>query len=277
MISGFVFKRKEHLFFIINKAKRILVPYLFFSIIAYIAYYASNYNQLKIPIRDFFIGTFLGISNDYYLSWNIVLWFLPSLFLINVLYNSIPKKIEFILILFWIIGFYFSYTTNSVFPFHLKSTLLAIPFFSMGILIKKNYKKIEFVFQNNPILKSSLILIIASILTFLNPVTPDLRLSIIGNPIIFYFSAIFISLSLLILCKKINIPFIVWLGINSLIIMGLHLKLRFIAIKVVSLIPLIKGDILKNLLISILILLMLAIPIFILNKYFPHLVGRSKY
>ncbi len=277
VLSGFVFKRKKMSNFFLSKFRRILIPYIFFSFISFLAYYMLNFRTSIYTIKDFFIGTLLGISNDYYLAWNVVLWFLSSIFLVNVLFNVFFRKKRWIVLLFlWLLGFILMYNIDAVLPFHIKSTLLAIPFFGFGILLKTNYKYLENFFFNKYLeIKSGFLLVFGIVLAFLNKETPDLRLAEIGQPVLFYPAGILITLALLGLVKEYRSYWLIWLGVNSLAIMGLHLKIRFLGVKLIELLPLQNNSLFFNLLVAVTMLILLLPLIIILNKYTPILVGRK--
>ncbi len=276
ILSGFVFSRKKTSIFIASKFRRILIPYVFFSLISFLAYYILNYRSSIFNIAYFFIGTFYGISNDFYLAWNVVLWFLPSIFLINILFNILYKeKLWFLLLILWFLGFILMYNIEMVLPFHIKSTLLAIPFFGFGILLRTKYLFLENFFNKFLEIKALFLLLIGIVLAIYNRNTPDLRLAEIGQPFVFYSAAIFIALALFGLGKRLKGSSLIWLGVNSLVIMGLHLKFRFLGEKLIKFFPFETESFIYNLFVSITILFLLLIPIKLLNRYLPVLVGRK--
>ncbi len=279
--SGFVFKSKGNLEFIKDKLKRTLMPFYIFSTITFLLYYIPNFTNANLTLMDFLIGTFLGISNDHYLSWNVVLWFLPSLFFINVLFN-------FLYVLFkyysYIIGFtcflislfLLKDKSDTFLFFHIGSALLMIPFFLLGLSLKENYfKLIKALKKNNSItiVISILFIIIGIIVSYCNNEIPDIRIHIIGNIFFFYTGAFFTILGLLVFSRFIQSKFLIWLGLNSLLIMCIHIKLRGIASKVVSFLPF---DNTYGILLTILIILLCVPFAFLFNKYFPIAVGLKK-
>jgi acyltransferase len=275
LISGFFFKNEKGTLFYKKKIRRIIIPFLFFSTASFLLYYLPNIKTSKFSILDFLIGTFFGISNDYYLSWNTVLWFLPCLFLSNVLFKITEDyKMKWVLIVLFILGLCFSNNVSVILPYHIITLLLMIPIFYFGIELKKRYQIITSLGNKNKLVLISFVLFISGFFLSMLNSTPDVRVNLIGNPFLFYISAISLILSLLLFSRYINNFGLIWLGTNSLIIMGLHLKVVFIS---KFLVDKIGFDLLffVGILESFITCLLLIFPILILNKYLPYLVGKK--
>lgn len=267
-VSGFFFKETTLKAFLFKKGKRILIPYIAFSFLSFLMYYIPNYNDSKFNFFDFFYGTFLGISDGFYLSWNIVLWFLPALFLLNLIYLLLEKiKKKFLIIVLFIVGIYFRNDETKILPFHLISVLLSLPFFVFGNYLKHYY------FTLNKYCKDWMfivLLILGIFMVSLNTLKPDLRVNLIGNVFVFYLASFILITATLLLSRLINKNKILeWLGNNSLLIMCLHLKFLFIAKFV-----LLKVGLDDGFLISLLLLGILYFPIILIKKYLPFLEGK---
>lgn len=159
MISGFLFApkinsrgldiKKE----IIGKIERLIIPYLLYSIITMIIKMKLNeYANHKFKFTDFG-KIFLGISP------NGGLWFLWTLFMINVIVLICNKIINNIIIMIlygiiiYIINLYFDFTfMSNVFRF--------IIFYLIGIYIYNNYNLIKQRFNEKCILVISLFVVI---------------------------------------------------------------------------------------------------------------------
>lgn len=288
-ISGFVFKSKKNWPFTLDKFKRIMIPYYIFSTATFLLYYISNTGNSSLTIKDFIVGTLLGISNDFYLAWNVVLWFLPSLFFINVLFNSLYNISKSTLYVCALTIFFISLVlvenqdTTFIF-FHIGSALLMLPFFIAGFLVKENYivltEKIATV--NNVVLFfiTAFLFVTGVTISFMNDRTPDVRIHIIGNPFFFYWGAMLIILGLFFLFQLIfsmfffiQLRLVAWLGVNSLLIMCIHLKLRATSVKIMKLIPV--DDHYR--VVQALLIIVLCIPFaFFFNKYLPMAIGVKK-
>lgn len=278
-VSGFVFKPKNSFDFIRDKFKRILVPYFVFSAITFLLYYIPNYSNSELNVIDFVIGTLLGVSDDYYLSWNVVLWFLPSLFFINVLFNFLYnyKNTYFIIVALFIISLSFLKDNTTLFlPFHIGSALIMIPFFILGYLLKQQYPKFISILKNKEIiliLLSLLIFLIGTIFSYNNDKLPDVRIHIIGDVFLFYTGALLTILGLLGLARVLQSRVLIWLGMNSLIIMCVHLKLRSVVTAMSNYLPF--EDYLGIL--QTILIIVLCIPfVYIINRWFPILIGLKK-
>lgn len=141
MLSGGVFyiskrmnkKYNCQITFIENKAKRLLVPYLFFSIL--------------LLMVMFYIGKVNGNIWSYYFDNYLLaqgcrhLWFLITLFIISILFNRFDKYLYsnkfFALLLFIHI-----YSDKFTYDFQIASVLRYFLYFYLGYHIQKHYKSI---------------------------------------------------------------------------------------------------------------------------------------
>lgn len=267
-VSGFFFKETSLKDFFEKKGKRILIPYIAFSLLSFLIYFIPNYKHSKFNFLDFFYGTFLGVSDGFYLSWNIVLWFLPALFLLNLVYLLLAKfKMKFLLIVLIALGVYFKNEEAKILPFHLISVLLSLPFFIAGNFLKQHYEILNKYLKNWMFV---LFLIVGVFIANANSTTPDLRINLIGNPFVFYSASVMLIFATLLLSRLINENKIVeWLGNNSLLIMCIHLKFLFIAKFI-----LLKLGIDNGFLFSLLLMPILYFPIILIKKYLPFLEGK---
>jgi len=275
-ISGFLFNKDiPFIIFLKSKFKRIINPYLFFSLSSFLLYWIPakirNVDNI-IGWKEFLLGTTLGLSDPPFLSWNIVLWYLPALFCLLILAYTIskcPGKIGIIIIvILTLTGFWLSKFNLLYFPYSINSVLSVLPFFYIG-LIMKNVKI-------TGILKLSAIIIGAFLLGFIclihNGIV-DVRINQLGNPFLFLINASsFIIVFFFIFQMIPTFKIIRWLGLNSLAIMCLHLKAQFVPYLILSKFT---EGILKCLLVTIISIILLIPVIFILNRYFPFLVGNK--
>jgi fucose 4-O-acetylase-like acetyltransferase len=101
----------------------------------------------------------------------------------------------------------------------------------------------------------------------------DVRINQLGNPFLFLINALSFIIGFFFIFKMIPaFKTIRWLGVNSLAIMCLHLKVQFISYLFLSKFT---EGILKCLLVAIVSIILLVPVIFILNRYFPFLVGNK--
>lgn len=116
-----------------------------------------------------------------------------------------------------------------------------------------------------------MIFLIGTIFSYNNDKLPDVRIHIVGNPFFFYFGALFTVLGLLGIARFIHSKILVWLGVNSLIIMCIHLKIR----KTVTLIvgTYLPFDDYLGIFQALLIIIVCVPFVYIINRWFPIIIG----
>lgn len=268
-VSGFFYKKDTIQNFLLKRGKRILIPYFFFSFLTYFVYRNAN-GEIFVGIFDLVFGTLSGISNGQYLSWNVVLWYLPCTFIITLLYTTfdIYNK-KWILIFVFLFFLYFSNDDDLFLPYHLNSGFLLLPFFWLGTIIKKYYYYLD---KFNNIAATIVLIVVGGYIAFFNTQTPDVRVNIIGNPMLFYVAGSLLILGFLyfsrIFKKEIFINF---LGVNSLLIMCLHIKFSIVSRSLEYQ----WFHLYDPYLTSILICVLLVIPILLINRFLPIIAGRA--
>lgn len=137
LISGYIFyhqkyernKYQKFSLFVVNKAKRLLIPYVFITCI------------WLIPTYLYFYGNITNIISKYVLCINpSQLWFLWMLFWVFIIYwilsdviNKHPYGGLFIVCICWIIGYVWPLTNLFMF----KQGLQYLIFFYIGVMIRK--------------------------------------------------------------------------------------------------------------------------------------------
>lgn len=273
-----------------KKVKGILIPYFTFAIITFI-YWAifekRIRNQDNISTISNFINVFLGfISKDGY-AFNIVMWFLPCMFTTDIIFyfiNKLDKFSNIILIILFLIGY--TLVQNKIFmPFGIETSMISILFLYFGYILKK--KEIS-IFDNRIV---SIIIAVISMLglfvcyrfdyqlDMLNHIYPNIILFFIGT-----LSGIYITMFVCNFYKFVNkrmLSILSFLGKNTLIIMCFHEPIKRIVIKLFSIISHISEEVLRSniifaLLITIVILVVTIPIIYIINSYFPLIVGKKR-
>lgn len=215
------------------------------------------------------------------IPFNTPLWFLPCLFLITMIYYFIKKHIQsttiiiFILIVLSSIGFK---TINSpILPWTADSALYYLLFYGVGNIVGEKNIKLGIVLKYMTIISAFVINV-----TLL--VKPYLLKALISDypfisKVIIAFSGMFVFWYI---AYKIqgspNISKIFkYFGINSLIILAVHIPLREYVVGII--IWSVTGSFYDGVgirLINIVSSLILCVPsIYIINNYFPHLIGKS--
>ena len=294
LLSGMsmCFSYKEEITFkeyFTKKVKGILIPYFIFAIVTFI-YWAvfekKIRNQSDISTISNFINIFLGFTSTDGYAFYIVMWFLPCMFATDIIFYFVKKSDKFsniILIILFLIGYIL--VQNKIFmPFGIETAMISILFLYFGYVLKK--KEIN-VLDNRLV---SIIIALISILgificyrfdcqlNMLNHIYPNIILFFIGT-----LSGIYITMFVCSFYKFINkrmIDILSFFGQNTLIIMCCHEPIKRIVIKLFSIISHISEEMLRSniifaLLITVIILLVTVPIIYIINKYFPFIIGKK--
>lgn len=144
-VSGLFYKPEkfDRLFTYIKKqAGLLLIPYVFFFLLtfSYWALIERNFRGADVSLSSQILGLFYGNIGDY-MTFNGALWFLPCLFLVQIIFafvNHIKFKAKSILliILFFASIFLIKYDITYL-PFGLTSALFFISYYSIGFFAKK--------------------------------------------------------------------------------------------------------------------------------------------
>ena len=236
-ISGLVFDYKKYNFRQTFKksVKGILVPYVLFSLLSIVLWPLQIGNFEWTP---YFIGKqLLGIiyANSQTLDFNLVLWFLPCLFVAKILFAFLSEKIKNTLALavfligFSLLGYFaFLYFPDLTLPFGIESAVTAVVFFGLGSIVRTNYyerlnkvnrKKLFYVL----FIAISAVLISAALNFSLYGRQIDIRLNNLGNYFLFYLGALSGIITTVIISIFINKNRVLeYLGKYALVLFVLH-------------------------------------------------------
>lgn len=236
MMSGMFFN-KERCFVenLKTSTRTLLIPYFFFSFInlsiCWISPYLHPELYYKMHGKDVLIAAIKGmfIGSDHITPTSFMplgaLWFLISLFTIQVVSSALSKMIKNdVLFVFFATCFsvclFFVIKTNALFS--IRSTMMAFPFYVWGYFLR-NYN-----IQNIPYKKVSSITLILYFI-FIIPLNGFCTIDecIYGKSIIlFYLNAVIGTVTVLSLCSSItqmcNCNIIETVGRKTLVILGLH-------------------------------------------------------
>lgn len=269
-LSGFFVPNKgnfkKNLFYI---SKILLVPFLFFRTINIITRIFVTH-----PVID--QALFYEIIFE---DWEVfALWFIPVLYLaiiINLLIRKIPNLVfQYSVILFLLLsGAYFSLYPVEYNNYNWTCALSAAAYYYMGTIYWKNHKNNN---DQNKWWSFLLLIVLLLLFTFLN--TPVLYyINNLGNPLYAYIAAIAGSFLTLLIAKKIEvycpdwiISIFTYIGRNTLVILAFHQPiLHYIC-------PLIVNIGVPNMIARGVMWLLLIILIYVINNYFPFMLGLSK-
>ncbi len=266
IISGFFAKNTEFKVLFKKKFKSLVIPYISFGIITMGLMIVTN-NGLNGEFKEYVYFFITGVGRD-------ALWFLPCLFLIEVIFNIIIKiknnkyKIFIVFILF-LIGLCGAHFINSMILTTLYRAFVGLGFYSIGNYMYDKLKTTNI---------STIILVLlftgSSIATIYNECV-DLWGLNFGNRFIYVFCSIVNSFCIITLFKKVSnnkeIKPLKFFGINTLIIMSTQQL-------IINHINKITGINYYNTLYGIvifLVVILIEIPIIeIINRYLPFMIGK---
>lgn len=272
IVSGFLSNNKniDIKTTIIKKFKSLMIPYILFGLVFFI--FKAKFNLAINLTIDNYILSLLTTSN---LG---ALWFLPTLFIIEVIFSILNRsklhdfiKIAIIVVLF-LIGLNGNNYYINPYIIVLYRSLVGFGFFMLGNYAFKYIKKIEVSY-----LIIFLIFLLSINLSLKNECV-DLWGLVFNNKVLYVISSLVGSLVIVLFFKKIsdkfeNIKLLNYIALNSLIIMSTHQI-------VLDIINKMTGDWSYSTIIGFIvcmIIIIIEIPIiYLINKYLPFMIGRFK-
>lgn len=219
-------------------------------------------------------------------TYNIVMWFLPCLFVADLIYAKIKNvKGVWVIIIAFIALYYLWVSKLPCLMWSLNIAILVVPFIFIG---HKGYPKLVKLASRIP-RRNMLVITLVGILFFVFLATQfniqsDIRGNVIPPFYSFYGMAILGSLIIFCISYLINNLSVVggqisYLGKNSLIIMCIHEPIKRVLLVVLSNVSSLPIDDLRgNILLSIIcvfILLMVCVPIVnVINKRLAWMIGK---
>lgn len=291
MLSGMVFNPDKYKTFkemFKAKFKSLIIPYISFCLILWFWEYIVKRptNFLNDKTFDKFLGIFLGErGGTYYLS----MWFIPALFLSEILLYILNKVLKNKKIFF---------TISSMIPAVLGCIIIkninrgvywsadlvptAISFMTVGYFLKTYREKIQFGKCKNAIIMIMMIAIniFVGYINYKNSGKADLYELNIGNSVYFYVSALSGAFAVILFCKLLNkCRILEYIGRNSLIYYAFHKTLFVNPLLVIVKTIAKQGGVFTSKLVQLLIVFSftcigLAIMSNIIEKCFPFMLGK---
>lgn len=221
VISGYFFNMKKHLqYFVSNKAKKLLIPYMtftFFGLLIFEIYSLLKQGSVSIPNIGNFISTGALASNT-------PCWFFISLFFVNVIYYFIAKQKKrqrHAIIAFCLVLAFFTNSHRQVLGYG--NILLGLVYFHIGTI----FKQYELFIQKK-------IVVIFSVFVYIliSIVDPQWMSFVLGSQICgAYINNLFFSISAMIICWNLALLWkhdnfisrnICFVGQNSLVLFAYH-------------------------------------------------------
>ncbi|MDQ7009182.1 MAG: acyltransferase family protein [Candidatus Gracilibacteria bacterium] len=290
ILSGLLFNETKHInfrLFLKNKFLRLIIPFILFNIIfIIIAKLEGKFEGTRVI--DFAVGLFYGdylgdnggvFQNGGFNLVNISTWFLPALFLTSLYYFGINKFIKnknkklVILFLISIIIFIESKLTIFRLPWSAEIALMMTAFYGFANIFKKEiFNLVEKINIKSMFLLIPIILLHVFLLNSVNIST-----NYYGNYLGLILNSLLGFITILIIAKNIGKnKFLDFIGKNSIIILGFE-WIKIIIIENINFLSFgllqYNRGYLEGTIQFILTILFLIPIIFIINKYFPFIIG----
>ena len=282
ILSGFlsVYSEEKNIYnFFLKKVKRILVPYLFFFLIGYFYWLTScQFESKKAICQDKewwhpFKGFLLGYGPDLYVSPG--LWFLPCLFITEIIYHTVKKKCKLntdttLLVFFILIVIFYNYLSMTM-PFSFHAIPFSLFFYTFG-------RKIHLIkLQLLPITKRIYYCLLIAplwIYSILLNGKVDLNNAKYGTTLyLFLLNAIVGFFVIFLLSKRLKCLYLETIGKTMLCILGLNFEVLSIASYIVNKLNL-NYNLMINSAITIITILISCIFRKKMLKYKPRLIGE---
>lgn len=292
-ISGYLINFEKYInvekTYLTKRVSSLIIPYFFFSIIAYMFYITVDYlYQPQVQnVEMFGKGVFFNLyaiicsANGYLID--TPLWFLPCLFVTEMLFFMLRKRLKqnykliVLVIVFSLLGFVYNIYIPLRMPWGIDMALTGIVFYSTGYFFRRKYEDLFFRKSYTFIFILFLIHIISSLT---NPKV-DMYKLIYNNYFMFYlsaFSGIFVYVYIFKMIRPSKI--LQFYGKNSLIILGLHyLILSTLKYTLPTLFSHLNLQVNESIFFTtelFLIFLLLTPLIVIINRRFPYIIGKSQ-
>ena len=152
LISGMLFRKDKYNSFGVffkKRVKRLFVPYIIYSVVtwaiwaAFRMYRGDEVVSYWMPL----LQTFIAQGSGAYLVHNSVLWFIPCLFAVDVMYFFISKLRDWVSLLIcfflaalsFVLGHFQGDGWWFLLPWNFDAAMIAMPFYCVGnVLIKNN-------------------------------------------------------------------------------------------------------------------------------------------
>jgi acyltransferase len=244
-LSGYFFsidKYGSFSLFLRHKASTLLKPYLIFALLSYL-YFLTRYHFgdqsyfQELSVYQQFFGIFYSAGTKEWMDFNVPLWFLTCLFIVEALFYWCRKLIRktthiyFALILFSIIGYLDGFYNSYKLPWGIDVALTAVVFYGLGHLGKTYCQALLAKPAAVRLLLS--VLFLAVTVGFMHEKV-NLNMKLHSYYYDFYICAIAGIMGCLLVSSMIHSRFIRFLGRNALIIMAVHMPLLNVAAKILT-------------------------------------------
>jgi len=275
-ISGYLFDRSKYTFmpFVKRKCTTLLVPYLFFAALSFVFWLVvvrplsiSGRSLAVSPLKPL-VGIVYGVGAEgWQVPLNVALWFLPCLFIVELLFYAVHHKV--FLIIFAVLGSAAAYLPVRL-PWSADAALPALVFYGIGYFYKDRWASPK---------SFPLWVALHLLFCFLNsPV--DMNTLSYGQTIFFYAAGCSGIFTWLILAKAAGrTAMAAYIGRNAIVFVGLVGTMWYIIRGVIYIACGLKFDEVGPLyaLIASALQIVLTLPaIAVISRWFPFVLGRGK-
>ncbi|MDQ1910394.1 acyltransferase family protein [Paenibacillus sp. GD4] len=284
-LSGYLFSMDKYAGFpdfLSRKARTLLLPYFVFACLSY-GYFLARYHfgsaeyYQDLNIVQQLVGIVYSAGTREWMDFNLPLWFLTCLFVVEVLFYTMkkafrsPAALAFVLLICSAAGYADGLWNPVKLPWGADVALTAIVFFGMGHLLKNGYSKLLTMSLTIRIVSTVLFLLINLLII---DQRMNLNMKVHGHYFDFYLGALAGLTGCLLLSSMLRSGLLRYFGNNALLLMALHMPLLNISTKLLSRLPFSASGY-KLELLRVLLTLVLASPVMYgINRFFPFLLGR---
>ena len=285
-LSGIVFhfSRKEQ--FIQRHARSILTPYFVFCILSFLYWIIleRHFRPSDFSPMDAFLNIFIAQGGKY--IFNAVMWFLPCLFVVEVLFYYIRKNVrsDALVILITLVlmaaGYMLRGNLQVRLPWMFDAALISIFFYALGAMFARS----QFMVQERS--KSTLMAVslvslalCVGLATFFTTIT-NLAEYIFPNPLLLLLSSFTGTIAVIAMAMSFPAPWTQKLGRMALLIMCIHEPVKRILLKIaetISGIPItdLRTWIPTSIAIAVVTASMSILLALCINRFFPWATGQK--
>lgn len=292
-ISGILFsvnKGATFKSFFLKRFKQLIVPYFILNIITYLFWlfigrkFGSDI-ALNIPIYKPLLGILYGNGIDNYLQHCTSLWFIPCLFIVENIYFIFSSQKKLILIAsFVLLGFADYYFALPRLPWGINIAFTAIIFYIIGNTFKNYIIKYETSLNSNALIFGTSLIVLFFLSKINGNVDMDNRMY--SNYLLFILSGIS-GIIMILSCSKIlegifsGSKLLVFISNGTIVILAFHAIagsiIRGVTLFIFHIpITIYDNKIINSALYSILSIVILMPLMYVLERYFPQMIGKNK-
>lgn len=272
IVSGALIKYKgKNKINLVNSIKRLVVPYIMFSILI-LPFWLNSYGFSLLNLKGIMFSFLSGLGIG-------ALWFLPAIFIAENLFILINSKLNNKVIKVIIVAITCMALLSSNMAFNniifdaikliIIRSLVGMAFLSVG------YYSFDKVNKNKISFKLLIVCTIIFVISAVYNKQVDLYSLVYNNRILYFMNAISLSLISILILKNIdiNIKVLTYSGTNSLTLMATHQALMLLISKITN----IKFDTyFKSLILFIVVMMLEVVIIKVINSYCPWITGSFK-